>query len=283
MTFPPALALAALLALTASTFTARAQSAWLPAPGRWLVTPSFTYEAFDHFMLGQTKTATGDTVEQFSYQIAVEHSFRQDFALDLAAGYSYLPGNTWAPTAQRRGGRMDTHIGLRWRALDEFQSAHDWMPTLTLRALAIVEGTYPRNQLNSPGDSASGGGLHLLLGKRLPTLGLGLFADAGYRFRNQTVPEQWLLSAGVYKDLVAGLSLHAAARAEWSLNGVDIGGPGFAQLGFPGTKENRLGLETGLTWLDRANRSYSVTVGHVFSGRNTPLDTAVSVAVGFPF
>ena len=159
------------------------------------------------------------------------------------------------------------------------------MPTGSLRLASILEGNYATGAANSVGDGANGVQLDLLIGKNVPEWNGGYYGSLGYLARNQDVPEQWLLSGGLFRNLGDDWRANAGFRTEWALSGLDIGSSAWAALPAPKpfhqTKERRIALEFGLNYSISENSNWSFIYSRVIDGRNTSLDDAITLNFSF--
>lgn len=269
-----------------SAACAHAQSAWLPKPQEFVVTPAFTYQRFDTFWAGKTETSLKpDDLTQETALLGLEYGVTEFLALDINGGYSWT--STKAPGLggnKRDDGFIDTTAGVRWRLLDEQKTPCRIMPTLTLRVGGILEGNYDQAQAFSAGDGASGFETSLLVGKSICT-GFGAYGDIGYRNRNHNVPDDLFGSVGMYAT-VKSFTVSVGYRHVQGLSGGDIGGggfnPGSSRDGFPSVKEISQNIEAGLGYTDKGGRFYQFFYAHTLNGRNTGQKDVFGVSASFP-
>lgn len=263
----------------------RAQSAWPLETGQLVVSPIFTVERFNKFYKGNNRFKTTGNVYQYSEILNLEYGLNPNLTLDLNTGYSHSPHSNWANASTTKSGRTDTTIGARYRVVDEFTSPNDWTPTVSLRVAGIIQGNYQTGAANAVGDGADGVDLAVLLGKNIPEWNGGYYGSFGYRIRNQNVPEQWLLSGGIFRNLGENWRANLGFTTEWATSGIDIASTEWvthaAPKPFHRTKERRIALEAGLSYTDGANRTWSLIYGRVIDGRNTSLDNALTATVSF--
>lgn len=260
-----------------------AQSAWLPQEKEFTATPSYVYQTFDEFWMGTAKVNPpwGSSIKQHTVSIGLEYGITKNLAADLTFGYTRSVAKFAGETLD---GMMDTTAGVRYRVVDENEVKCPFAPTITLRAGAILAGSYPISSTlpHSPGDGASGFETSVLFGKAIGDTGFGLFGDLGYRNRAKGVPDDAFFSFGVYKQFFKQLTLSVAYRDVQALSGIDIGGPGWAGQ-FPLTKENKKALEAGIGFTDKHNFHYQVFGATVIDGRNTGESVIVGTSASFAF
>lgn len=268
------------------------QSAWLAEPGQFILTPGFTFTSFDEFWMGDTLVgplkAADESLDQYTAYLSLEYGVIDRLALDLSLGY------TWTSSTSTFGeddeGLTDVLFGLSYRIVEETEA---W-PIVAVRLGGIVAGSYEENTPFSAGDGAHGIEGSLLFGKTLGASGVGLYGDIGYRIRESPVPNEWFGSAGVFKQFAAlfhpndSLTIAAGYRHIESVDGLDIGGPGFnpalgSNHGFPALEEINQLIEGAIGYTDAGGRQYQFTAGHSVDGRNTGDKLILGFSVSFPF
>lgn len=262
---------------------AGAQSAWLPQPKEFSVTPTYIYQKFDEFWMGTQKTNPDwpSSIKQHSVSIALEYGITKKLAADLTFGYTRSEARF---AGEKLDGMNDTAAGLRYQFLDEKEVNCAYAPTLTWRVGGILAGSYPISSVapHSPGDGAAGFETSLLWGKAIGETGFGLYGDVGYRNRAEKVPDDFFFSGGVYKQLFKDWTLSFAYRQVQGLSGRDIAGPGWNNQ-WPELRENKKSLEAGLGYTDKGNRHYQVFGAMVIDGRNTGESTVLGSSITFNF
>ncbi len=136
-----------------------------------------------------------------------------------------------------------------------------------------------RDSLSPGGDGANGGEFSLLLGKALFDNGFGVYGNAGYRVREDPVPDEFLGSFGMFQS-VGSFTLSTGYRHTQSVSGMNIGDPGFT---FPELKEVTQLLEFGAGFRDPGGRYYQLFGAVSVDGQNTgdKLIFGVSFTFGF--
>jgi hypothetical protein len=265
---------------TAAFVSGFAQSAWLPAEGKFQVTPSYVYQSFRNIWTGGShEMRLSDDVIQHTASVSLEYGLSESFAFDTSLGYSRVDSKAFGPSVLNDDGLTDTRIGLRYRLVDERLSKLEWAPTLTLRAGGIVRGTYEAGPPFAPGDGANGGEISLLAAKAFGASGFGLYGEAGYRVRSHPVPDDFFASFGVYQTL-GSFTVHTAFQNTQSLSGMNIGDPGFT---FPATKEISRMIEVGIGYTDSGRRYYQIFGAVSVDGRNTGDRRILGVSASFGF
>jgi len=266
-----------------------AQSAWLPAEQQFIATPGFSFSTFDRFWMGRTKISNppnGKSLDQYTGFVSLEYGILDNLAADATVGYTATDTDAFGGNASDKG-LADTMLGLRYRLLDEHNPSCPWAPTISLRAGAVIAGTYDSNKPFSAGDGAHAFEGSLLLGKAFGDSGFGLYGEIGYRVRESPVPDDIFGRAGAYQQL-GPVTVAAGYRHVQSRSGLDIGGPGFDPAagrshGFPAVKEINQLFEGGVSFTDKAGRSYYFSFIKSIDGRNTGDKMVYLLTVSLPF
>jgi hypothetical protein len=254
-----------------------AQSVWLPAPGRFEITPAYTYQTFDTYQKGALSAKLPSPLTQQTGSVSAEVGISTHLAADATLGYSATSSSAFGPPKSDEG-LTDSLVGIRWKFLGE-SAAHMFLPALTVRVGAIIQGTYQPNFPFSAGNGASGVDTSLLFGKVIGESGAGVYGDAGYRYFNHAVPADVFGSAGIYKN-VRRASFSFGCRHMQSLTGEDLGDAGAL---FPRLKVITHTMEFGLGVRDRGGRYYQFFAAKSAGGRNTGNKTIVGMAMSFGF
>lgn len=276
-----------LLLALGSQSSLQAQTVWLPFEKHFNTTLSYTYETFDDFWRGPNKRDLNATIDQHSAHVFMEYSFLEDFAVDTTLGYTRTSLST--PGSKDLDGLDDTKLGVRWRFLNEYdfeEKSNEWIPSLALRVGGIIEGTYDIQTTgapHSPGDSANGMEFSLLGGKQWNDIGFGVYGDVGYRFRDQSVPEDFFLKTGIYKTIPYGLTLTFNFQHVQALSGRDLSDPEFTPSKFPELKQISNTINGGIYYEDGNQNSYGVSVGTTVDGRNTGDKLIIQTSATFRF
>lgn len=267
-----------------------AQSAWIPEQQELRATPGFSFSTFDEFWVGRTKVKSDGDLDQYSGYVSLEYGILKNLAADATIGYTATDTDAF-DTAPFGGasdeGLADTYLGLRYRVIDERTAGSRWAPTLTLRAGAVIPGTYDSNLPFSAGDGAHAFEGSVLFGKAIGNFGFGLYGDIGYRVRESPVPDDVFGTVGIYQQIDA-FTLTVGYRHTQGLSGLDIEGAGWdpgagRSSGFPALREITQIVEGGISYTDKGRRNYQITVGRSVDGRNTGDRLIVGVNVTFSF
>ena len=278
-------------ALGSSAF-ADGVSPWLPAPGAGFVNLSYVSQNANQFYVQDNLRGTppqngvpdgkGPNLGQHTVWLNGMYGLSDEFAIDFRVGAARSYASA-GPTGGRNkyGGVTDSNIGITWRIVDELVKPS--LPSLALRAGAIIQGSYAPGFINSIGDGASGLEVSALAGKYLADW-LAVSGEIGYRDRDENVPSDLFLnlSGGV---LFENISLSVNYKLIDAQSGLQIGVPPFSPGGrvFPQLEEDVQFLSgtVGLNVTDQTN--IALSYGEVIDGRNTSKSKVFSATMGYLF
>jgi hypothetical protein len=266
--------------LTLLALPAAAATPWIPVEGDLEVGTSFQFEAFDELYEGSSLVPfPPGNLDQASTRLYLDYGLWEDFAVDARIGWT----GTFSQGASGTNGLDDTYLGLSWRVLDELGADNRWVPTLTLRAAAIIAGTYDASTFPvAPGDGASGGEFELAIGK-LAGRGFAASLVGGYRVRNNNVPDDWKIRVGLSQTLFDRLTLGLGFLQDTSISGLDVDDPGFGPGLAPQLREIYSNIEAWVGLVDSRGVNYDVGYAHTLAGRNVGKKHIVSFLVTIPF
>ncbi len=262
---------------------AEGTSPWLPAPGQFTLGINHTQQTAKESIIGDKELSvwaiTGAAEEYKSTTNTVQFTYGllDSLSFDLAAGQAKVE----VGSADSSSGRIDTVIGGNWRVLDEYISSG--VPTLTLRAAAILKGNYEGARLAGLGKAANGLEVAAIVGKQISPM-FSLWGEIGVQNRDNSVPN------ATFYDINAGLAFTRELSASIGVSNkkysgdLDIGGAGFSPSRFPEVKEERSLIKLGLNYSFAENQGLSLNFAKITAGRNTVKDDriiSISYAYGF--
>ena len=116
---------------------AEGNSPWLPIPGQVSLGLNHTEQSGNDAYIGDKQlplsAITGGAASKYkraTTTLRVDYGFSDSLAFDAAIGYAKVK----VGAADSDSGMTDSTLGLRWRALDEYENPA--LPTLTLRGAA---------------------------------------------------------------------------------------------------------------------------------------------------
>ncbi len=256
------LAVLGTLLLAAPSF---AGAPWLPAPGQYNFSPSFTYSSFDEFWRGEADGIGpgADGISQRSFSLGFDVGLAPGWAVDGQLGYT----QSTFTGADDLGGLDDVRIGLRRQLWDQSDWENPDPMSVALRVGGIVAGSYDvtQNTPHSPGDGASGAEVSLGLGYGWDS-GAWSWANGGYRLRSGSVPNDFFGSVGAGVSFLGHANTSVGLNHTRAVDGTDIGDPDFQ---FVELREVSTFAEWNLGWSDGGGRNYGFSWAHAVAGRNT--------------
>lgn len=264
--------------------TAAGQSPWLPIPGQFAIGISQTEQSATDAYIGSNRlplsaitSGAASKFNQSTTQLRLSYGLGDAVSLDAQVGRARVR----AGAADSDSGRADSTLGINWRVLDEFEQPA-W-PTVTLRAAAILKGSYRGDRLAALGNAADGYELALSLGKQI-TPSFALWAGLGVEDRNQGVPNNTVAEIHARLRLASTWSVGLGVSESRYGGNLDIGGPGFSPARFQQIKAERTLVKASLGWAPAGNQGVSLGLAKVTGGRNTTKDDSiVSLAYTFAF
>ena len=275
--------LSGLVALPLAVF-AEGDSPWLPIPGQFSLSVNQTEQSGDSAYIGSKLNPisgiTGGGASKYrrsTTTLRADYGLSDSLALDATLGY----GDVKIGKADNDKGQGDSTLGLRWRVLDEYENPA--VPTLTLRAAAIIKGSYDGGRLASVGKGASGFEAAVVLGKQL-TPAFALWAEVGVQNRSSNVPNATFIDLGARWRFAPKFSASLGYGSKKFGGNLDIGGSGFSPARFQQVREERGVVKLGLGYAIAGNQSLALNLAKTTSGRNTVKDDqAVGLSYTYAF
>jgi hypothetical protein len=187
--------------------------------------------------------------------ITLQYGITKQWAADLAIGYTTVGWRYFGvagdpnPTQQSRStsGLMDTSLGVRYQVFEEATAPSPWIPTLTVRAGAVLPGTYSQGFPFSPGVRSTAVEPEVLARKHFGWTGLGAYGDALFRWNRTTANDQYIVSAGLFQE-IKGWEIQAGYRHLGSTSGQSIGMAGNVITYPVATRESNDAIEAGFNY-----------------------------------
>ena len=282
-----------------------AESARLPEPNQFVVTPWYAYSVFRKIWIGHTETSIEikpqEDFELNDGMIRFDYGLSKQIAFDATIGYVSAATRVWVSNNRpvTTQGLMDTQIGVRYRLLDERDDEHGYVPTLTARLGGVLPGTYSPDFPMAPGNGAFAFEPSLMMTKTFTNSGFGLYAEFGYRLANRHVPQALFGTGGLAQSMkmdwfmnsLDSLTVYAGYRGLNELSGTNFTGPGrvpgspfdFVEVGYSRTAQEIYHLgELGLAMTDKSGRRYFFSCSHPFAGRNTAKSNNFILGMDWP-
>jgi hypothetical protein len=155
--------------------------------------------------------------------LTLQYGITERWAADVEVGYTtagwraFSVGNHIESTS----GLMDTAFGIRYQVFKEATAPSPWIPTLTLRAGAILPGSYEQNFAFAPGVRSAAVEPEVLARKHFGWSGLGAYGDALFRWNRTTANDQYVIALGLFQQ-IKGWEIQAGYRHLGSISGESI-------------------------------------------------------------
>lgn len=268
-----------LLAVAALTLPlaalAESDSPWLPIPGQWTLSLNITEQSGDGAYIGETllpfTAITGGAASKYrrsTTTVRLGYGLSDAVSLDATLG----AGRVKVGAADNDSGQIDSVLGVSWRVLDEFEQPG--VPTLTLRAAAILNGSYDGARLAALGNDQNGFEVAVLLGKQI-TPALALWAGLGLQNRSGAVPSATYYDLGARYRFAPQWSASLGYSSKAYSGDLDIGGVGFSPDRFQEVRAERGIVKLGLGYALAGNQGVALNLARVVSGRNTVKDDQI--------
>lgn len=250
------------LGLSVCSFCAIAETPWTLERGQYSITTTQVNEHFTDKWLGKEKSYIPE-ISQKTLWLSGSYGITDRLQISAITGHT---SSEWEASDYDYSGRADSSIGLKYRALNQYE---DDAVTLAFHIAATIAGSYERaagGRPHSPGDKADS--IELIIPFSRSFSHFVLLAELGYRARSDDVPDEMLASVG--SGLTLGpIYLQALYRSENSRSGLDIAQAPFTPDRFHETEEDRTLFDFSIT--GTFLRNWSVYGGHanVLTGRNT--------------
>jgi hypothetical protein len=186
--------------------------------------------------------------------LSFQYGIVDKWAADLSIGYTtsgwrYFSNYSTDGSPQSTSGLMDTAFGVRYQVCNEAMASSKWTPTLTLRAGAILPGTYSQDFPFSPGVRSAAVEPEVLVRKHFGWTGLGAYGDALFRWNRTTANDQYQVAVGLFQQ-IKGWEIQAGYKHLGSTSGEDIVFSEDTRLiDYPvSLRENRDAIEAGFSY-----------------------------------
>jgi hypothetical protein len=254
------------------------QSPWLGAAGSGEVSAAYVSQSADRFYAGDTELSLPVDLELQTLFIGVSYAINDRLTIDAQFGYGESDFAVDPALSPRGGlsGITDSKIGLRYSLYSADGAA------VTVRAAAILDGDYDTGAITAIGDGGNGLELALLAGKSFDS-GFAITGEAGYRSRDNDVPDEWfgtVTGSYAFNDVFGGYLGYQLVRSDGDLN---VGGPGFTPARFPEVDEDYDLAYGGLSFNFSDSWSAGIGYGTKLDGRNTAKSDFWNVTAVYAF
>ena len=270
-----------------------AEWADVPAPGQLIAGAVYEEsEAYHIYAGGRVHDVTYTAADGEKYgidinqgYIALQYGITERWAADLnvgatTVGWRYFDNGTIRSTT----GLMDWSFGVRYQLFNEKHSDSPWMPTLTFRAGAVLPGSYDQHIAFAPGVRSAAVEPELLMRKHFGWTGLGILADALYRWNRTTDNDQYIAAVGLFQQ-IKGWELDVAYRHLQTISGQDIVLLANNGILYPrAVRENSDAIEAGFSYTtSKRHIRYGFHTRTVVDGSNSDSKFWVGASIDVPF
>lgn len=157
----------------------------------------------------------------------LDYGITEKWAADVNFGATTVG---WRPFdnggIQQTTGLMDPTFGVRYQIFNEARQTNpswlpSWLPTLTFRAGAVVQGIYDENVAFAPGNHGVAVEPSLLLRKHLLWPGFGVWGDVLYRWEHTLGNDQYIAAVGLFQQ-IKGWELDVGYRHLQCISGENL-------------------------------------------------------------
>jgi hypothetical protein len=216
---------------------------------------------------------------------ALQYGITEKWAADLnfggtTTGWRYFSNGH----VQSTTGLMDTSFGVRYQVWHENEAPEPWLPTLTLRAGAILPGTFDEDFPFAPGMRSAAIEPEILMRKHFGWPGFGAYADTLFRWNKTTGNDLYITTIGLFQQ-IKGWELAAGYRHMQCISGDDIVITSANLIDYPrDVREISDSIEAGFSYTTlKRHIRYGFQSRVVFDGSNTSRDFWVGGSIDVPF
>ena len=211
-------------------------------------------------------------------------------AADLSMGYTSIGWRYFSNgNIEKTSGLMDSALGIRYQVFREGDTESPWLPTLTVRAGAILPGTYDQDFPFAPGLHSVAFEPEVLVRKHFGWTGLGAYGDGLFRVNTTTRNDQYLIAVGIFQQ-IKRWELDFGYRHLQTLSGSDIIYPvdpasnGGYDVFYPrDTRENSDAIEAGFSYTTSKRQwRYGFHLVSVVDGNNTDAKLWIGASMDVP-
>jgi hypothetical protein len=274
-----------------------AQLADLPDPGQFVA--GFVYEESESYHIWASGRQYGINVksggENYGIDInqgylALQYGIKEKWAADLNIGATTVGWRSFSPDngVKSTTGLMDCSFGVRYQIFNEVRQTNSpWVPTLTFRAGAVLPGSYNKSIPYAPGLRSAAIEPELLLRKHFGWPGLGVYADALYRWNRTTGNDQYIVSVGLFQQ-IKGWELDVGYWHLQTISGSDIyftDPNDLSTIVYPrDPREISDAIETGFSYTtSKRHIRYGFHLRTVVDGNNSDAKLWVGGSIDVPF
>ncbi len=218
--------------------------------------------------------------------VALQYGITEKWAADLSVGYATAGSRYFSPHGEvtETTGLMDWGLGVRYQVFNEATAKSAWIPTLTLRAGALLPGTFDEYMPVAPGNRSASIEPEVLARKHFGWPGLGAYFDSLFRWNRTTHNDQYIVAVGLFQQ-IKGWELDVGYRHLGTITGQSIElGPDYT-ISYPRElRENRDNVEAGFSYTtSKRHIRYGFQTTTVLNGVNSDGKWWVGGSIDIPF
>jgi hypothetical protein len=259
---------------------------WADVPLKGQLVTRLTYQESEayYFWAGNTRYKVDYSKNGEHYgidinqgYISLQYGLTEQWAIDLAVGYTTSgwrqfdnpPGTSGE--SHSTTGLMDFNIGVRYQIWKEGENDCPYLPTLSIRAGAVLPGSFDENFPFAPGTRSTAVEPELIARKHFGWEGFGAYGDALFRWNHTSANDCYIFSIGFFQQ-IKGWELDAGYRRLGSINGGSIQyDPISNVITYPrAVRENQDAIEAGFSYrFKKWNARAGFYTRTVLDGANT--------------
>ena len=273
---------------------------WADVPGQGELVAGIVYsesEAYHMWAGGKyhniTAHASGEDYGIDAHQgyLALQYGLTERWVFDLNVGYVSSGWRSFEGEEIRStGGLMDVSFGVRYQLFNETNAPCAFLPTLTLRAGAVLPGSYDQNFPFAPGVRSTAVEPEILLRKHVGWPGLGFYGDGLFRWNHTTPDDQYIIAVGLFQQ-IKGWEVDLGYKHLQTLSGLDIIYPvdpssnnGLNIIYPRSPRENYDAIEFGFSYVtSKRHWRYGFQLTSVVDGNNTDSKLWIGGSLDIPF
>jgi len=225
--------------------------------------------------------------------LTLQYGITKKWAADLAVGYTtagwrYFSNFSTNGASESTSGLMDIALGVRYQIWKERE--HDWKPTLTFRAGAVLPGSFDEHFPFAPGMNSAAIEPELLVRKHFGWQGFGAYADGLFRWNKTSANDLYVMSVGLFQE-IKNWQLNVGYRHMQCISGDDIQfdpsqpPPNDRYINYPrGVREINDSIEAGFSYTTPKRKiRFDFYTRTVFDGANTDKKFWIGGGISMPF
>jgi hypothetical protein len=223
--------------------------------------------------------------------VTFQYGLTEKWTADLALGYTtcgwrYFSNDSPNGSPQSTGGIMDIPFGVRYQVWKEGDTnAPAWAPTFTVRAGAVLPGSYNQYFPYAPGNKSTAIEPEILLRKHFGWEGLGGYFDGLFIWNHTSANDEYILSTGLFQK-IQRWELDVGYRYLGAVDGDGVVfDPNTRYIDYPrAPMESNSSIEAGFNYTtEKRHITWGFYTRTVFDGANSDKKFWLGAYVQIPF